>query len=224
MDATDGPARAFQNLLRTAFGGVLEPAGFVPARRRRVWVRRAGEVEHVVEVTKRYGRYSVQRALVCPELVDVIYGTPYIPFDVAWSVVTGYPGSIRHPAKVAQFSEAEVADEYDRIATGVQEDLRIVEAWMRQFATRAAIRKALLQPRGPDERKPWVLPGSSRLTLFHAAALAAADRDPSACQLIADTLRDLATFNGDITRGRRARLHRLADGMCEGLPKRETDA
>ena len=207
-------AQGLAELLGDGFGGVLTAAGFTSSRDNRTWARAEGEVEHVVALLERRGSFDGQWGLVCPDVVEVMWGTPYRPFDVGQAIVSGTPSTIRHPARAQSFASAALAADTASIVAGVREDLEVVEAWMRRFRSRADIRHYLLENRDRTDRRAFVIPSKLPLKLFTAAALAVADRDPTACDLVKEAEAALAPFKGDITSGRLTRLRSMAADLC----------
>jgi len=53
--------------------------------------------------------FDVQWGLVCPELVEVMWGLPYASFDIGQAIVSGTPSTIRHPARAQSFDAAILA-------------------------------------------------------------------------------------------------------------------
>ena len=209
-DRPDGIA----DLLEAGFGGVLTPAGFASSRDRRIWIRTEDEVEHVVALLTRRGSFDVQWGLVCPEIVDVMWGAPYKAFDIGQAIVSGTPGTIRHPAQAQSFDAATLAAHTASIVMGVREDLAVVEAWTRPFRTRLDVRAYLLENRDPTDRRAFVIPAKLPLKLYTAAALAVADGDATGCDLVTEAEVALAPFKGDVTSGRLKRLSLLAADLC----------
>ena len=202
------------DLLEAGFGAVLAPAGFASSRDRRIWVRTEAEVEHVVALLNRRGSFDVQWGLVCPDVVDVMWGAPYKAFDIGQAIVSGTPSTIQHPAQAQSFDAATLAAHTTSIVTGVREDLAVVETWTRPFRTRLDVRAYLLENRDPTDRRAFVIPAKLPLKLFTAAALAVADRDAIGCDLVREAEAALAPFKGDVTSGRLKRLRLMAADLC----------
>jgi hypothetical protein len=106
---------------------------------------------------------------------------------------------------------------------GVREDLAVVEGWTRSFRSRAAIRTYLLENRDRTDRRAFVIPAKLPLKLFTAAALAVADRDPSAFDLVREAEVALAPFTGEITSGRLARLSLMAADLIRDVALGDAD-
>lgn len=206
-------AAGLRHVLEFGFRASLSPLGFVPNRDSRTWVRIGEEVHHVVSLLKRRDSYDVQWGLVCPELVDVMWGVPHSSFDVGQAIVTGTPSTIRHPARAQSFNAASL-DNAEALAAGVREDMAVVSSWMQPFTTRAAVREYLMANREPTDRRAFVVPAKLPLKLLTAAALAVADRDQHGCALLSEAEAALAPFKGDITRDRLARVRQMAAGLC----------
>lgn len=159
-------------------------------------------------------RSAAQWGLICPDVVEVMLGTPHRPFDVGQAIVSGTPSTIRHPARAQSFDSTILAADTASIVAGVREDLAVVGAWMRPFRSRADIRGYLLENRDHTDRRAFVIPAKLPLKLFTAAALAIADREPIGCDLLKEAEAALAPFKGDITTGRLTRLRLMAAGLC----------
>ena len=168
-----GVSPELRRILTTGFEPVLLPAGFERNGQSR-WRRSTGQLDHVVELWRRYGRCHVQWGVVSPELVWLLYG--YEPRgDVSDAAMTGWPSAIRRPARAESF-ELDDGTDADAIALGVAEDMRLVEAYLRKFQTRADLREYLLLNRDPKDNRGFSIPVHLPLKLYTAAALAVFDR------------------------------------------------
>jgi hypothetical protein len=143
-----------------------------------------------------------------------MWGLPYVPFDVGLAIVGGTPSTIQHPARAQSFDAATLAADSASIVAGVREDLAVVADWMPPFTTRARIRSYLLENRDRTDRRAFVIPAKLPLKLFTAAALAVADGDPAACDLLRQAEVELAPFKGAVTSARIARLRLMAADLC----------
>ena len=163
----------------------------------------------MVGLLSHYGSRNIQWGLVCPEAIPFLWDKPPKFIDVAWSAVTGHPGTVGHPAACGSFLLGDENDpaRIDGLAAAVALDMREVEGRMRPFDTRRQLRAYLLENREPTDRRGFVVPANLPLKLYTAAVLAVLDHDPDAVDLVAEA--ELAMqpwIGGDITRGRLARL------------------
>lgn len=206
-------ASGLSELLESGFGAVLAPAGFVPSNDRRTWVRSTGEIEHIIALLSRRSSFDVQWGLACPAVVEIMWGSPHVSFDIGQAIVSGTPSTIRHPAHAQSFDVAALKADSASIVEGVRADLEVVEGWMRRFTSRADVRNYLLENRERTDRRAFVIPAKLPLKLLTAAALAVADRDGTACELIKEAEVELAPFKGEISLGRLQRLREAAAGL-----------
>ncbi len=210
-------ADGLRQVLASGLEEPLAPLGFVASRDRRTWVRETGELCQVIAVWKRRESFTTQWGIVCPELVDVMWGVPYKAFDVGQSIVTGTPSSIRHPAQAQSFAAAtlETVAGAAGVAAGVREDVAVVTEWMDPLQTRRALREYLLANRDATDRRAFVVPANLPLKLLTAAGLAVVDGDPASWGLLAEAEAASAPITGDVTRRRFARLHQMAEAALE---------
>lgn len=204
---------ALRKIIAEGIEAALISVGF-ESKGRRAWLRRTPELQHVIALLSRRGMYDIQWGLVSPEAAPFLWGRPAQEGDVGAAVMSGTPGSIRHPAACQSFRlDAMVpADDIERIIVGLSADLRRVEERLRVFSTRRDVRAYLLLNRDPKDRRDFVIPANLPLKLYTAATLAVIDGDPEACELIADADQSMAPHRGEVSM---ARLRRLRAGSAE---------
>jgi hypothetical protein len=202
--------RELRTIVKNGFEPVLLPAGFKREGSFR-WRRATPELEHVIQMLRRRGMCDVQWGIVSPEVTSLVWGERY--GDVGDAAMTGFPSGIRHPAQAQSFRLDDGRDA-DDIAAGVAEDMRVVEAWMRPFQTRAQLREYLMLNRDRTDRRGFLVPANLPLKVYTAAALAVVDRSPDASALISEAATELESFNDDLNRGRMNRLREAAQGLA----------
>lgn len=198
---------ALAQVVRSAFAEPLGSLGFVPNRSKRVWLRRASELEHVLELGRTHGRYQVQWGIVSPELVEIMWGIPHSEFTVSQSAVTGLGKTM--DGRLATFDDAALLSDLDSVVEQVNAAVVAVEALTRPLATRRALRDFLLANRDPTDRRGFVVPAKLPLKLLTVAALAAVDGDAGTPALLAEAEVALRPLRGGITDERLERLGRL---------------
>jgi hypothetical protein len=206
------------SLRRIIAGGIetaLDPAGFEKAGRLS-WIRRGVELQHVVALLDRRGRYIVQWGVVSPETIPIIWGRPGVGGDVGDAVMSGTPSSIRHPAPGGWFAldTTNDAEAVDRIAKAVFEDMLLVEERLGAFGTRRSVREYLLANRDRKDPRDFVIPSNLPLKLFTAAVLAIVDRDPVAYELMSDVEAEMSRFRNKLALSRMKRLKAAAADLC----------
>jgi hypothetical protein len=211
--ATVSRSSALRLIVQRAGTRHLAPLGFV-ADGTRSWVRRTGELGHVIALTSRSHRYQVQWGVVSPEASPILFGSWAAgarEYDVAASVLTGSPGSLRHPAGCPSFRlDPEVETTLiDDVVETLPADLVLCASWLEPLQTRQDLRTFLLANRDDKDRRGFVVPAHLPLKLFTAATLAVLDDDPAADGLEAEARAALAPFADEITTSRLLRLAQL---------------
>ncbi|HXH80274.1 hypothetical protein [Nocardioides sp.] len=200
-------AAALRKIEADGIESVLLPAGFERTSNRS-WCRRTPELQHVIALLSRRGRFDVQWGVVSPEAVPVLWGTDFRDGDVGAALMSGTPGTIHHPPECQSFrlDAATSADDAEQVASGVAADLGRVEARLRAFSSRKEVRSYLLLNRDPTDRRDFVIPANLPLKLFSAATLAVIDSDPAAAELISEAEDAMAPFKDDLSVARLQRL------------------
>lgn len=130
--------------------------------------------------------------------------------DVGFAIVSGTPGTIRHPAPGQSFEldDDNDAERVEAIAVALAQELRVVEQRLRAFRTRREVRDYLMVNRDRKDRRDFVIPANLELKLFTAASLAVIDGDPAACDLVVETEAEMASRRDRLSVARLARIVR----------------
>ena len=206
---------ALRRIIRGAVTPSLVPRGFA-LDGSRSWLRRTGELGHVIALTSRYGLFRVQWGVVCPEATPVLHG-PWAAtartFDVAASVLTGTSDGLHRPSSCPPFRlDQEVASAViDDVVAALPADLNYCADWLEPLRTRQDLRRFLLSSRDETDRRGFIVPANLPLKLFTAATLAVLDGHVEAKNLIDEAVLALSSSQGEITRSRLERLAALAD-------------
>jgi hypothetical protein len=201
-------------ILKKGITPVLEPAGFERVRQGLTWMRPRQGIFHLVNVSPRRGICDVFWGLVDPGSILPLYGVAARNDDFSLSVVQGTAATISHSARASWFDlEDPDRPSVDDLSANLQHDMRIILPYLARFETRRDIRSYLLENRDEkDPRTEFIVPPSLGLKLLTAAALALADEDPAACDLIGEAdARFLARGQRD---PRVSRLRELAGPLC----------
>lgn len=206
-DKTFSQRAALERIVDRGIESVLIPAGFARSRQL-TWCRRESELTHVVALLTRRSTHDLQWGVVCREAVPFLWGREASEADIADAVMSGTPGTIRHPASCQSFRlEADnEAQECDAMVTGVADDMGVVEARLRAFHARRELREYLLLNRDRKDRRDFVVPANLPLKLYTAAVLAVIDQDACARSLAEQAVEELAGYKDDLTEARLARL------------------
>jgi hypothetical protein len=187
---------------------VLVSAGFERVRKS-TWARHRSELVHVVALLSRRESYTVQWGVVSAGAVEFLWGRLPEKVDVGDSVMAGTPGTIRHPAACEFFQLGPENDEarIESVIASIPNDMRVVEARLREFDTRRQLRSYLMENRNPKDGRDFVIPAQLPLKLYTAAVLAAIDRDPDAVSLAEEAETALQPWiRAELTRERIRRL------------------
>lgn len=204
-----------RRIVKDAFDAVLKPEGFVRVGQRRTWTRQTTELVHIVTILHRHNQYDIQWGVFSAEAVEVLFGVSADPTDVGQSVMSGTPGTIRHPALGQSWNLTGVDEDALQVLIGsIRDNLQIVQKHLRSFERRIDVRAHLLENRDPMDRRDFLIPASLPLKLLTAATLAVADQDKEACVLIPEVDHELSRFQGPISRQRVVRLHKVAETLC----------
>lgn len=199
--------RALSRIISVGIESVLADANFDRANKL-TWVRNGPELNHVVALLVRRESYDLQWGIVSPEAVWFFWGRRPTSSDVGEAIVTGTPGTIRHPPSCQSFQlMAETsATHVEEIASCLKRDVEVVEAHLRRFQTRRELRSHLMQNRDAKDHRDFVIPMHLPLKLFTAAVLAVLDHDPEAINLAHDAETALSRHHGELTKERLRRL------------------
>lgn len=203
---------ALKVLVAEGLAEPLSPLGYVSNPSRRKWVRETDQLLHLVFLEKMHGLYYLQWGIVCPELVEIIWGMPYQTFDIGHAIVTGTPKTIRFPSRSGRFSDLDLATAPADLSQRVREDVEVVTAWLEPLASRKALRDYLLLNRERSDPR-LLIPASLGLKLIVAAGLALLDGDLAGCELLAEAQTVSEPLN-ETSRTRIAGLHLLAADIC----------
>lgn len=203
-------SNALRRIIQGAVTPYLVPLGFV-ADGSRSWVRRTSELGHVIALTSRYHRFHVQWSVVSPEASPVLYGSwseGARTYDVAASVVTGTPSSLRHPASCPSFKLDPEVDTsvVDDVIENLPADILLCSDWLEPLQTRRDVWTYLLSNRDEKDRRGFIVPTNLPLKLFTAATLAALDNAPEAAGLEAEARAALADLTDEINTSQLQRL------------------
>ena len=208
-------ALAIRRVEADAFDAVLGPQGFSRVARKHTWVRGTLELFHVVSILHRRRQYDVQWGVVSPEAAELLWGKPADPTDVGQSSMSGTPGSIRHPALGQSWTLDEGTDGgLQRIIEAVRADLQVVAERLKAFERRRDLVTYLLQNRDRIDQRDFVIPANLPLKLVTATALALADHDKQACDLLPDVDREMARFQDKLSTERLTRVRQAARALC----------
>src|SRR5260370_36188010 len=206
---------ALRRLASDAFDAVLVPEGFNRVERKYTWVRRTSELVHVVAVLHRRRQYDIQWGVVSPEAAELLWGRAADPTDVGQSVMSGTPGKIRHPAPGQSWTLDEVTDgQLQQIIEAVRADLEVVAKRLNAFQRRRDLMTYLLQNRDRIDRRDFLIPANLPLKLGTATALALADHDKQACDLLPEVDREMARYRDRLSVERVGRLRQAAGALC----------
>ena len=207
--------QALRRLESEAFDAVLLPQGFNRAKRKHTWVRATRELFHTISILHRRRQYDIQWGVVSPEVAELLWAGPPDPSDVGQSAMSGTPGTIRHPAPGQSWTLNEAMEpELQNLIETVRGDLRVVGERLAQFERRRDLRNYLLENRDRIDRRDFLVPANLPLKLVTATALALADQDREACELLGEVDREMARFQDNLSVERVERLHRAARAMC----------
>jgi hypothetical protein len=186
---------------------VLRAAGFARSGTLS-WTRQTPELQHIIMLLGRRGLYDVQWGIASPEVVPIMWGREYRAGDVGDSIVSGTPGTIRHPPACQSFrlDDANDGSAVEQIATNIALDLEAVQARLADFGTRRELRAYLLQTRDQKDRRDFVIPAALPLKLMTAASLACVDHDPEASALATEAEAAMSRFRDELSLARLARL------------------
>lgn len=211
------PAQAaLRRIVSEGIDPVLTSVGFSASRRRLTWVRSSDEVHHVIFVLRKRQFYDVQWGITVAGASEVLWGVPSDISDVGQAVMSGTPGSIRHPAPGQSWILESAIDQaaLSKIVEAVRDDMQIVADRLVDFKTRRDVRKYLLQNREPIDDRDFVIPANLPLKLLTAATLALIDGDDEVCDLLPEVETQMAPFRDKLSHDRVARLRRGADELC----------
>lgn len=218
-DETFPRSSALRRIIRGAVTPSLVPRGFV-LDGSRSWLRRTGELGHVIALTSRNGLFHVQWGVVCPEATPVLHGSwaaKARKFDVAASLMTGTSGALHRPPSCPFFRLGDVvaSDVIDDVTSTLPADLDYCADWLEPLKTREDLRRFLLENREKKDRRGFIVPMNLPLKLFTAATLAVLDRDAEAKALVDAATTALKPFRGEITRSQLQRLADLVEAMSD---------
>ncbi len=207
--------QALKRIIRAGVEPVLFAAGFERAGATS-WVRHKSELDHMVGLPAYSSSRSIQWGIVCPEAVAFLWDKPPRIIDVAWSVLTGTPGTPGHPAACGpiRLDDENDPEQIEVLAAAVAIDMHEVDERMRPFDTRRQLRSYLLENRDPTDKRGFVVPVSLPLKLYTAAVLAVLDRAPDAADLVTEA--EVAWqpwISGKLTQGRISRLKAAFSAM-----------
>ena len=94
-----------------AFEPVLRPRGFVRVGGQQVWVRAAGELNHLIAILHRRRQYDVQWGVLSEGAAEVIWDAASDMTDPSQAVLAGTPGNIRHPAPGQSWTLDDIAED-----------------------------------------------------------------------------------------------------------------
>ncbi len=179
------------------------------------WTRPTAELRHIIAILGRRGLYDVQWGVASPEVVPILWGRPYRAGDVGDSVMSGTPGTIRHPAACQSFrlGDANDATVVGEVSTRIARDMEVVQKRLTDFGTRRELRTYLMLNRERKDRRDFVIPAAFPLKLLTAAALACVDHDPSTATLVAETESAMSRFTDELSLARLARLRSALDEL-----------
>jgi hypothetical protein len=148
---------AIRLIAKDGFDAVLKPAGFARVGRTHTWTRRTPELIHIVTILHRRSQYDIQWGVFSPEAVEVLWGQPADPTDVGQSVMSGTPGTIRHPARGQSWTlEWQDQGELQSLIHAIRDDLEVVQKHLRSFERRVDVRMHLLQNRDPMDNRDFL--------------------------------------------------------------------
>jgi len=199
-------------MVQTGVDGPLGEAGFSRVRKRLTWIRETGQLVHIVNVWTRWGKYyMIQWGIRCEPVTTILWGQQRDLYDVAYSAITSRAGGDGGSWEV---DDNTTDDAVAAVADATARTLRDLATWLAGFQTRQDC-LALLTA---DVEQPRVVVPSGSLRLFTAAAFAAADGDPIACELANKVQRSGQAHPGKEARERVSRLMEWVEPLCRGAP------
>jgi hypothetical protein len=170
----------------------------------------------VLTVLRRRQFYDVQWGITVSGASELLWGARSDVSDVAQAVMSGTPGSIRHPAPGQSWNLDEAVDvaTLSTIVDAVRSDIQVVVDRLSVFKTPRDIRVYLLLNRDPVDDRDFVIPANLPLKLLTAATLAAIDRDRDVCDLMPEVEAQMKNFHDALSQARLNRLRRAADELC----------
>jgi hypothetical protein len=207
---------ALSRIVAEGFEAVLLPAGFESTQRKLTWARPSRELHHIVTVLRKRQLYDVQWGVFATGAAEIIWGVPSDPSDVGQAVLSGTPGTIRHPAPGQSWRLDSSTDQAatEAIADAVRSDMQVVASRLAAFETRHDVRTYLLLNRDPIDRRDFVIPANLPLKLLTAATLAVLDRDKAVCDLVSEVEAQWTRYPSESTKGRLTRLRTATDAIC----------
>lgn len=209
-------AQARRRIGRDGIGAALNPAGFVSVGTAR-WVRRESELQHIIVLGSRLGSYAMEWGVTCPAASEIIWAEEAKADDVGTSLMRGWSGSFLRPPSCPGFVLKDLNDpeEVDDVVRALAADARGVQERLGEFKTRRDLWTYLMANRDDTDRRGFTIPAKLPLKLVVSAALAAIDRDPAACALLAEAEQSLRRHDDEVAEGRRRRLLAAVAGMCD---------
>lgn len=178
------------DVVRLGIAPVLEPAGFEWRKRRgATFVRSRGDIYHLVSAVPRHGIVDVFWGVLDEAAVWPLYGVAPRPDDFSACVLQGTAKTVSVDAQASWFDlEDPKRPSAAELAPRLENDMRIILAFLAQFRHRGDVLRYLLEERdaGIDPRRQVILPLQRPLRLLHAAALAVAGNASMACELLDD--------------------------------------
>jgi hypothetical protein len=130
-------------------------------------------------------------------------------------VMSGTPGNIRHPAPGQSWTLDKATEgQLQSIIEAVRADLQVVAERLKPFERRRDLITYLLQNRDRIDRRDFLIPANLPLKLVTATALALADRDNQACELLPEVDREMERYHDKLSLERLSRLHQAANALC----------